>query len=210
MQKTFKNSDLRLGINDNRYAGDPADADDIQQRALVHLGNATTKQDLLVINFNNDFRSGVAIGSKVFINGDLTLNSASSLKFADNSILANYWNKSATTISYTGNVGINTTDTKGYAFAVNGNVVANAVRVKPFANWPDYVFEKDYKLRSLTELQKYIETEKHLPDVPSASQIQSQEAQDLGEMNAILLRKVEELTLYILEQERRIKALENK
>ena len=209
MQKTFKNSDLRLGINDNRYAGDPADADDIQQRALVHLGNATTKQDLLVINFNNDFRSGVAIGSKVFINGDLTLNSASSLKFADNSILANYWNKSATTISYTGNVGINTVDTKGYAFAVNGNVIASAVRVKPFSSWPDYVFEKDYSLMPLDSLQEYINHQKHLPNVPSAAQVQSQD-QDLGEMNAILLRKVEELTLYILEQEKRIKALENK
>lgn len=74
---------------------------------------------------------------------------------------------------------------------------------------PDYVFEKDYNLRNLNDLQAFVETNKHLPEVPSAKTMET-EGVSLSEMNMLLLKKVEELTLYLLQQEQRIKELEAK
>lgn len=72
--------------------------------------------------------------------------------------------------------------------------------------WPDYVFEKGYDLMSLEEIEAFIQKEGHLPNVPSAEQVEK-EGQDLGEMNKILLQKVEELTLHLIEQQKQIDEL---
>lgn len=72
--------------------------------------------------------------------------------------------------------------------------------------WSDYVFADDYKLRPLEEVEKFIEENKHLPDVPSAEEV-VREGLDLGAMDATLLRKVEELTLYVLKQQKEIDEL---
>ncbi len=69
--------------------------------------------------------------------------------------------------------------------------------------WSDYVFEDGYQLRSLKEVEQFISTNGHLPDVPSAKEV-TENGQDLGRMDAILLRKIEELTLYIIELEKRL------
>lgn len=98
-----------------------------------------------------------------------------------------------------GNIGIGTTDTKGYKLAVNGSVIATAVTVKLYNEWADYVFNDDYKLLSLTEVKKYIDKNHHLPDMPSAAQVQK-DGLNLGEINTALTRKVEELTLYLIEK----------
>lgn len=98
-----------------------------------------------------------------------------------------------------GNIGIGTTDTKGYKLAVNGSVIATAVTVKLYTDWADYVFNDDYKLLSLTEVKKYIDKNHHLPDMPSAAQVQK-DGLNLGEINTALTRKVEELTLYLIEK----------
>jgi hypothetical protein len=74
-------------------------------------------------------------------------------------------------------------------------------------NIPDYVFEPDYKLLSLTDLRSFITMNKHLPNIPSAKDYE-QQGVDLGELNRLLLEKVEELTLYILQLEDRMKSLE--
>jgi hypothetical protein len=73
--------------------------------------------------------------------------------------------------------------------------------VKLQTNWPDYVFEPEYKLPSLLELEQYIKANKHLPEVPSAEQVK-ENGLSVGEMNAILLMKVEELTLHLIELKR--------
>ncbi len=65
--------------------------------------------------------------------------------------------------------------------------------------WPDFVFESDYDLLPLGELQSYIKKNKHLPEVPSAKEVEK-DGIDLVEMNRILLKKVEELTLYLIDQ----------
>ncbi|MEM9700805.1 MAG: hypothetical protein AAF943_18710, partial [Pseudomonadota bacterium] len=74
---------------------------------------------------------------------------------------------------------------------------------------PDYVFAEDYALRPLSEVQNFIDANSHLPDVPSAADIAA-EGLDLTEMQMTLLKKIEELTLYTLEQEETIQALQAK
>ncbi len=113
-------------------------------------------------------------------------------------------------VSYlNGNIGIGTTDTKGYKLAVNGDMIAERVVVKLQTNWPDYVFKKTYGLRPLEQVEQYINQNSHLPEVPSAQEV-SDKGIDVGAMNAKLLQKIEELTLYLIEQNKEIKTLKNK
>jgi hypothetical protein len=93
---------------------------------------------------------------------------------------------------------------------VTGVVYATTVKT---TNWgigtapPDYVFEKEYKLAPLEHVEKYLTENKHLPEVPSAKQIMK-EGLDLADMNMKLLKKVEELTLYAISQNKRVDAQE--
>ncbi|WPU96888.1 hypothetical protein SNE25_15310 [Mucilaginibacter sabulilitoris] len=103
-----------------------------------------------------------------------------------------------------GNVGVGTADTKGYKFAVNGSAIATSMTVKLYANWPDYVFKKDYQLPSLSEVKTYIDQNQHLPDMPSEREL-AKDGLNLGEMNKLLVKKVEELTLYLIEKENKDK-----
>jgi hypothetical protein len=106
-----------------------------------------------------------------------------------------------------GNVGIGTTDTKGYKLAVNGSAIFTKAVVKLNANWPDYVFHPDYHLPALDSLSAYIRINRHLPDVPSADSI-ARAGIDLGSNQAVLLKKIEELTLYVIRQDQRLEELE--
>ena len=108
--------------------------------------------------------------------------------------------------AYKGNVGIGTAKPK-HKLSVNGTIQSKEVIVTTLAtDWPDHVFEAEYKLTSLEELESYVKREKHLPGVPSANEI-DEEGIKVGEMNALLLQKVEELTLYVIELEKQIKEL---
>jgi len=101
------------------------------------------------------------------------------------------------------NVGIGTTNLQGYMLAVNGSAIATSMIVKLHSNWPDYVFKKDYRLPSLQEVKTYIDQNHHLPEVPSEQQV-AKDGLNLGEMNKILTKKVEELTLYLIEKDKQI------
>jgi hypothetical protein len=74
--------------------------------------------------------------------------------------------------------------------------------------WPDYVFSRNYKLPSLSEVEQFITENQHLPNVPSAAEVK-ENGIELGEMNAILLQKVEELTLYIIALQKQVDELKN-
>jgi hypothetical protein len=89
-------------------------------------------------------------------------------------------------------------------YAVNGGIIAEKMKVKLNANWPDFVFEKNYDLMSIEDLEKYIESNKHLPGLPKATDVNKKGEVDLGEMNQILLKKVEELTLYIVSLNKKL------
>jgi len=112
-------------------------------------------------------------------------------------------------IDANGDVSIGTFDAKGYKLAVAGSAVAESMTVKLQSNWPDYVFKPAYHLPSLTQIKSYIDKNGHLPEMPSEKEV-AKEGINLGEMNKILTKKVEELTLYLIEQEKRIKDLESK
>jgi hypothetical protein len=71
------------------------------------------------------------------------------------------------------------------------------------------VFDKNYKLNSLTEVEKFINEHKHLPDVPSASEVK-ENGINVGDIDAKLLQKIEELTLYMIEQNKKIDAQQQK
>ena len=109
-------------------------------------------------------------------------------------------------ITRNGAIGIGTSypDAK---LTVNGDIHAKEVRVDLTVPGPDYVFEQDYDLPSLENIQNYIRKNKHLPEVPSAKEM-GKNGIDLGLMNMLLLKKVEELTLHLIEQNDRIKRLE--
>jgi hypothetical protein len=114
-----------------------------------------------------------------------------------------------------GNVSIGTSDPKGYKLAVNGNIRVREIKVEN-NNWPDYVFTKDYQLPTLQEIETHIKEKGNLPGIPSAAEVKA-DGIDLGEMNAKLLQKIEELTLYLIEMKKennnltkRVSQLENK
>lgn len=104
-----------------------------------------------------------------------------------------------------GNVGIGTTNPSA-KLDVNGSIRAERIDVINDVPSADYVFEADYELRSISEVEEFISNHKHLPDVPSAAEFKSR-GYSVGEMDEILLRKIEELTLYIIEQQKVIDEL---
>ncbi len=113
------------------------------------------------------------------------------------------WTGDSTILSYDGNVAIGTTTVQsGYKLAVDGDIITRKVRVEQ-TSWPDYVFKKDYPLPTLEQVREHIRQKGHLPNIPSAKEAE-EKGVELGEMDRLLLKKIEELTLYILLQEERL------
>ncbi|NVM62172.1 hypothetical protein FHW88_000448 [Mucilaginibacter sp. SG538B] len=88
----------------------------------------------------------------------------------------------------------------GYKLAVNGSAIVTSLIIKLNSNWPDYVFKPTYQLPSLAEVKSYIDQNQHLPEIPSADEI-AKDGLNVGEMNKLLMKKVEELTLYLIEKD---------
>lgn len=109
------------------------------------------------------------------------------------------------TIMDNGNMGIGVGNPQA-KLAVAGGIVATRIKVNQSLTWPDYVFEPGYKLPSLYELEQFIKQNNHLPEVPSAAEV-GKNGIDLGDNQAVLLKKIEELTLYVIELKKEIDAL---
>jgi hypothetical protein len=105
-------------------------------------------------------------------------------------------------IDSVGNVGIGTTNPT-QKLSVNGTVRAKEVIVD--SGWSDYVFDESYELKALSETEAFIKAEKHLPDMPSARDV-AEHGVSVGEMQAKLLAKIEELTLHVIEQQKQLAA----
>lgn len=95
----------------------------------------------------------------------------------------------------------------GFLLAVDGKIISEELKVQLSTNWPDYVFDNTYKLRSFDELRKFIADNKHLPNIPSASEVEKNGI-EVGDMQKRMMEKIEELTLYILELEKKVSKLE--
>ncbi len=104
-----------------------------------------------------------------------------------------------TGIDYTNKIG-------AHALAVNGSAIFTKVKVKLYTEWADYVFDPGYKLNSLSFLEQYIKNNRHLPDMPSANDVKANGI-DIGDNQAVLLKKVEELTLYIIALNKKVEEL---
>jgi hypothetical protein len=87
--------------------------------------------------------------------------------------------------------------------AINGTLSAQKMKITQTGPWPDYVFSNQYKLPTLLQLEQYIKQNNHLPDVPSATEVENNGI-DVGNNQATLLKKIEELTLYMIEQEKKL------
>ncbi|WP_316800445.1 hypothetical protein [Pedobacter frigidisoli] len=149
------------------------------------------------------------------LTGTLELGSQNDTNLADNGAIVTTYNQirdnGHTYIGnlhvLDGNVGIGT-DATAERLTVNGKIHAKEIKVDG-SGMPDYVFEPDYPLRSLHDTENYIRMHKHLPEVPSAKTA-SEKGIELGQMNRILLRKIEELTLQLVEMGKKVDKLEHK
>jgi Leucine-rich repeat (LRR) protein len=101
-----------------------------------------------------------------------------------------------------GGVGIGTRKTEGFRLSVEGKIRASEIiKVYPKGQWSDFVFAKNYRLRPLSEVEDFIKINGHLPEIPSAAEVEK-EGVELGSMDAKLLQKIEELTMYMIEMKK--------
>lgn len=178
--------------------------------AITHFGTgsfqiaASTQDPLSVVNIN-------ANSSLV---GNITLGYYSSpppppINEEEEGMLVNNVFLTANGTSYIKSVGLaigKINVIPGYKLDVDGKIRANEIVVT--TGGADFVFENDYNLKSLDEVETFIKENKHLPDIPTAKEVE-ENGVSLGEMQIKLLQKIEELTLYIIEQEKRIRELES-
>lgn len=113
-----------------------------------------------------------------------------------------------------GQVGIGITSSlnmpaSAYLLAVDGGIIAEEVRVELSGSWPDYVFKDDYQLRPLSQLERDIQALGHLPGLPAASVVE-EEGIDLGDTQRMMLEKIEELTLYVIDLDKEVTELRKK
>ena len=114
-----------------------------------------------------------------------------------------------TSTTFNGKVTIGNVSASGYKLAVAGPMIAQSVTVKLPINWPDYVFNGSYKSKSLAELAKYIQINKHLPEIPSAKEVHDNGI-NMGEMDAKLIKKIEEITIFLIDQGKELQKLKSK
>ncbi|MBO3700278.1 hypothetical protein [Roseivirga sp. E12] len=138
----------------------------------------------------------------------MSLSTSSSFFNNDNDTNNGQWGKLGNTLYHLDSVTIGTDiPIEGHLLSVKGKIAAQGVKVT-LDGWADFVFKNEYDLMSIKELQVFIEKYGHLPDVPKTSEVLSQGI-NLGEMNKLLLQKIEELTLHLIQQNKRIEKLES-
>ncbi|UYQ91074.1 hypothetical protein MKQ68_13325 [Chitinophaga horti] len=169
-------------------------------------------------SYKLDVEGTVGIKQTMFIRSN-GINSTELLMYQENgtayhSIFSNaaglgFYNSASNNVSLflreNGNVGIGTNSPE-YKLAVAGTVGAKKVKVT-MQGWPDYVFASNYQLRSIPEVAAFIDKHKHLPDIPNAAEVDAQ-GLDLGDMNKKLLQKIEELTLYLIDQHKKMEVMQ--
>lgn len=158
----------------------------------VAIGTTTSAQNKLVINQNAPNRNGLLV--------EYTNTNANGTGVGVQINMANGTRKAFVVNDGTGDV---------FRVMGNGTVWATEVHVRLKQDFPDYVFQEGYDLITIKEIEEYIKMNGHLPNMPTAEQVAT-EGIDLGEMNRILVEKMEELTLYIIELQKQIDVLNSK
>jgi hypothetical protein len=158
---------------------------------ITNGGNDVYANIRVLRNTSTQYPDGMYIGY---------MGSGGPLRFFSNSGTTEFM-----TLTTSGNLGIGTT-VPNEKLTVKGTIYGREVKVDLSVPGPDYVFEKDYNLTSLEELKSYIVANKHLPEVPSAKEME-QNGIKVGEMEMLLLKKIEELTLHVIAQQEEIKEM---
>ncbi len=164
--------------------------------ARLHIANG---QDAGLTNTQNGFAMlGTEAGANIVID--------------NNEIIARN-NGAASTLFFQNNGGQvqigGTAVPTGYTLSVAGKAICTELRVQLTGAWPDYVFDSKYKLPSFDKLRQYISENKHLPNIPAAKDVEKS-GMDVGDMQRRMMEKIEELTLYVLELEKKLSDLEKK
>jgi hypothetical protein len=145
-------------------------------------------------------------GGATKVKSYIDLSGYSTIPDMNANIVMGTWGVERMRIDLNGNMGIGTSN-PDEKLTVNGKIHAKEVRIDLNFPAPDYVFANDYKLKSLQEVEEFIKQNSHLPEIPSAKEIKKNGLM-LAEMNMSLLKKIEELTLYTIEQNKKILVLE--
>jgi len=204
------------------------------------IGTVIIRNEAGTLNYSMlDFSGGSSNVNAQSRIASLQTASGSFLQFGTSNNYASGITNTAMTIDYSGNVGLGITtpgstldvngttysrklyvgipdaNTKSYMgannlLAVNGTAVFVKAKVAVYGiNWPDYVFAADYKMPQLDSLEQFIKINGHLPEIPKAETVEK-DGIDLGNNQALLLKKIEELTLIVIEQNKRIEELEKR
>ncbi len=204
---------LTIGPSPNNYPS----GDTLGKTGKVAIGDVPVTDIAAKLHIRSDYGEDAGI----FLENKDLENSNSFIRLKDEDHVIKVDNEGELTLSslsgtnlgslvLNGRVGINiTNESDTYVLAVNGGVLTDEVFIKKVEEWFDHVFAKDYKLMSLHDLHSYINTNGHLPEVP-AETVVLEEGYNLGEMQGILLKKIEELTLYTIEQQQQIERLEQR
>ncbi len=168
-----------------------------KKNGVVFYTSLTTTTAVLLADFAIHTRGGAIRDVSIFTN---TNSNRNSLDAADGSQI------NAVYVDYEGDVGIGTINPGIHKLAVNGTIKAREVIVET-SGWPDFVFSKHYNLVPLVQLEKYIESNKHLPQIPSADEA-VENGIGVGNMQAKLLQKIEELTLYMIKLKKKTEEFE--
>ena len=181
-------------------------------------GNVSINNHAILLHWNNDENHGLRYAGVGYPFANNTTIDGPALYGYSGGVLglkniAGNTEKTALRWDINGNVGIGTdlasnsynTIANYFKLSVNGSVRAKEVVVE--TGWADFVFEKNYRLKSLGEIEKYIAQNGRLPDVPSASEIEKNGA-NVGEILKLQMQKIEELTLYMIEQDKKIQQMQ--
>jgi len=186
-----------------RNAGDTRKKNFLLQLSNEWSPNGQNEPSIMFSNGDNSAPANVSywtLGARV--SGDKTLNTPQTFKVCFKAPGSGVEQEYLSINSYEGRVKIGDVNDQvdGYKLFVEQGILTEKVKVavKNSDEWYDNVFKPHYKLTPLTELEQYIKTHSHLPDVPSADDV-VKNGIDLGKMNALLLKKIEENTLYIIE-----------
>ncbi len=187
ISSTTRDSRLRLmAVTSNGYA----------EAQLQYNGRFTLVQQMSGVP-----RLTIDESGNTLINGNLTVTGTISGG-------SSQWQASGTKLYYNaGAVAIGGSYVpSGYIFAVNGKMITEEVNVKLRANWPDFVFDKNYDLMPLNDVETYIQKNNHLPGIQSDKEIEAN-GLSLGEMQRLQMQKIEEITLYLIEMKKENEAL---
>jgi len=215
----------RMTINENGYVGIGTS----NPTSQLNIGTSTTNSPSTIAQFGTSVTSGEARVLSL-VNSGGGSNQSTSLDFHNGAAWSptgkiqvqqlgtdtksklhfftyNNGLKNRMTINENGYVGIGTINPDS-ELAVNGKIHTKEVKVD-LIGWSDFVFENDYKLPTLAEVEQHIKDKGHLKDIPSAENVKENGIL-LGKMDSKLLQKIEELTLYTIEQEKRLNSIDLK